>query len=205
MAAMRSFAVLPAAGASSRMGRHKLLLPWRDGTLLSHVISQWLASSVHRVVVTVRGDECELLQVCKSLGVEVAPANTPPVDMKASVGLALQHIRRTYAPCDSDAWLLAPADLVGLDAAAIDAVLAAYDPAEPSVVAPTFAGRRGHPTLFPWRLARQAGDLASHEGLNALVQRSAVCDVPWRDDSILRDVDTRGDYALALAAQLRES
>src|SRR5437667_7548195 len=30
-----------AAGASSRMGRPKLLLPWRDSTVIGHLLGQW--------------------------------------------------------------------------------------------------------------------------------------------------------------------
>ena len=33
--------VILGAGASSRMGRPKLLLPWRDTTVIGQIIRQW--------------------------------------------------------------------------------------------------------------------------------------------------------------------
>ena len=187
------------------MGRHKLLLPWRGGTVLSHVLRQWTASAVDRVVVTLRADDRELAHECSSLGVDVVTAAARLEDMKASAGLALEYIRQACAPSGDDVWLVGPADLPRLRTAAINAVLAAYVPREPSIVAPTFAGRRGHPTLFPWRFAEQVSRLSDNQGLSALVRRAPVREVPWGDDSILRDIDTPRDYALALAAHFPES
>jgi molybdenum cofactor cytidylyltransferase len=204
MAAMRSFAVLPAAGASSRMGMHKLLLPWQDGTIIEQVLASWAQSAVGRVVVVVHGGDGELLHACRKFDVDILPLRERPIDMKESAGVALKHIARAYSPAPSDAWLLAPADLPRVSAGAINAVLAGYDPQQTMAVAPTFAGRRGHPTLFPWSLAEQVNRLAQDEGLSALLMRTSVREVPWGDASILRDVDTPTDYADAVAASSPE-
>jgi molybdenum cofactor cytidylyltransferase len=204
MAAMRSFAVLPAAGASSRMGAQKLLLPWRGQTIIEHVLAAWSRSAVDRVIVVVRHADVELRRACEKFSVDVLPLGERPPDMKASARSALEHIRRAYAPEAHDAWLLAPADLPRLEAGAIDAVLAAYDPLQPTIVVPAFVGRRGHPTLFPWSLAERVDRLSAHEGLNALLPGARVREVPWSDESILRDVDTPADYANAVAGRSQE-
>ncbi len=68
---MRSFAIVPAAGRSVRMGRPKLNLPWGESTVLEHVVQAWLASRVDRVIVVVRRDDERLDELCRSLGVEV--------------------------------------------------------------------------------------------------------------------------------------
>ena len=57
----RSFAVVPAAGRSERMGAPKLLLPLGDSTVIEHVLAAWTASPVTRTVVVVRADDAELL------------------------------------------------------------------------------------------------------------------------------------------------
>ena len=62
----RFFGVIPAAGRSVRMGEPKLLLPWRDGTLIEHVLAQWLASRVACVTVVVHPDDQELAAVCRA-------------------------------------------------------------------------------------------------------------------------------------------
>jgi molybdenum cofactor cytidylyltransferase len=204
MAAMRSFAVLPAAGASSRMGSHKLLLPWRDGTIIEQVLASWTQSAVGRIIVVVHEGDGELLHACKKVDVDVLPLRERPIDMKASAGVAIKHIARAYSPAASDAWLVAPADLPRLTADLINAVLAGYNPRQPTAVAPTFAGRRGHPTLFPWSLAARVEQLSAHEGLSALLLGVHVHEISWSDDSILRDVDTPSDYADAVAVSSPE-
>jgi molybdenum cofactor cytidylyltransferase len=40
-----------AAGASSRMGRPKLLLPWGSTTILGHLLEQWRKAGAHQVAV----------------------------------------------------------------------------------------------------------------------------------------------------------
>jgi molybdenum cofactor cytidylyltransferase len=202
MDGVRSFAVVPAAGVSARMGAPKLLLPWGERTVIEQVLGAWLASDVDRVVVVVRSDDVELLGTCRALPVDVIAAKSPP-DMKASVSMGLSHVQESYSPAPHDAWLLAPADLPRLTAAAINAVIAAHEPESPAAAAPTFDGERGHPVLFPWSCAADVGRLPAGQGVNALLAGLAVREVPWHDDSILRDVDTPCDYVRA--GQLQRS
>jgi molybdenum cofactor cytidylyltransferase len=200
MAGRRTFAIVPAAGESARMGAPKLLLPWGDATVIDQVLAAWRASRVERVVVVARAADDELLVRCASSGVELVTTSGPTPDMKASVRLALEHIERRWQPTQKDAWLLAPADLPRLSAAAIDAVIGASHAAPEQIVAPVYAGRRGHPTLFPWSFAEQAAQLRPSEGINALLAAAPVHEVPWQDDSIVRDVNTPGDYAAAASS-----
>jgi molybdenum cofactor cytidylyltransferase len=200
MAGMRSYAIVPAAGASARMGAHKLLMPLGGQTVIDRVLASWRQSEVTRVVVVVRAADSALLERCIAAGsgVDVVAVPTAPRDMKASALLALQYVAAHYSPDPNDAWLLAPADLPRLSSAAINAVLAAYDPARPSVVAAAFEGERGHPLLMPWALAERVGKLAADAGVNAILEELLVREVVWGDDSILRDVDTPGDFACLL-------
>lgn len=195
MTAFRSYAIVPAAGVSARMGSHKLLLPLGGRTVIERVLESWRNSRVTRTVVVVRRDDAELIGRCLAVGVDVVVASVAPPDMKASVELALGYVRERFAPSPQDAWLLAPADLPRLATAAIDAVLAAYDQARPTAVALTFGGERGHPVLLPWSCCEGVSRLGPNEGVNALLQAAAVREVPWCDDSILRDLDTPHDFA----------
>ena len=40
-ASMKLGVIILAAGASERMGRPKLLLPWGKSTVLAHLLAQW--------------------------------------------------------------------------------------------------------------------------------------------------------------------
>ena len=180
--AMQTFAIIPAAGRSQRMGRPKLLLPWGATTVIAQVIAAWRASRVDRAIMVVHPDDLELAATGRTAGAEVVVPDFAPPDMKASVCVALDCAQR-YRPLPSDAWLVAPADMPGLSTFAIDAVIAAYQ--REATASPTAAssnrvwvaahhGRRGHPALFPWSLAAEVRRLGDAEGLDALLRRHEV-------------------------------
>ena len=176
------------------MGQPKLLLPLGDRTLFEHLISAWTASGVERVVVVIHSNDKKLAGLARNSGADVVVPDRPPEEMKISVRLALEWIEANCRPAETDAWLLAPADMPRLDSAAIDAVLSAYTPAEPRIIVPKHKGRHGHPVLFPWKLAAEVGRLAADKGVNVLLHRHGVVELDYADPCILDDVDTPEDY-----------
>jgi molybdenum cofactor cytidylyltransferase len=197
---MRSFAIIPAAGRSQRMGQPKLLLPWGPSTLIEHVLGAWRASRVAQTVIVVHPHDEHLAELSRQCGALVVQPQTPPSEMKVSVRLGLECIERDFHPHSSDAWLLAPADMPGISPFTIDLLIGAYqsgmDRAEPARIwAPRSAGRRGHPVLFPWRLAAEVERLAADEGINALVARHTIAYLEDADESVIEDLDTPEDYA----------
>src|SRR5262245_47925889 len=92
----RSFAIIPAAGHSIRMGQPKLLMPLEGRPLILHVLAAWLASKSERVVVVVRPDDADLAEVTKCAGAEVVVPAMAPLDMKASLAHGLEHISARY-------------------------------------------------------------------------------------------------------------
>ena len=64
---MRSFAVIPAAGRSQRMGQPKLLLPWGRTTVIEHVLGVWRASRVTHTVIVVHPDDKFLAELSHQL------------------------------------------------------------------------------------------------------------------------------------------
>ncbi len=188
-----SFAVIPAAGKSRRMGRPKLLLPWGNTTVIEAVMSAWNSSAVDHVVVVVDERDEPLADTLSRCECTLVRAEAPP-DMKASVQCALQEIARRWSPLDRDVWLLAPADFPTLSPTWIDALLAKHDPSVPKPLVPTYQVRRGHPVLFPWSLAAVANALPSDVGVNRLLVENPPREVPMRDDGLLADMNTPEEY-----------
>jgi molybdenum cofactor cytidylyltransferase len=184
------------------MGRHKLLLPWGDSTLIEAVLARWQASSVDRVVVVVRPSDEELIRVCRQTEAEVVVPASDPKEMKTSVQIALRHIEERYAPRDSDAWLLAPADMPELPSQVVDKLLLAHANCPVDVLAPTFDGRRGHPVLFSWSVSQDVHQLRADEGVNAILRRHTIHELPCEFAAIHQDLDTPSDYD---AARSREN
>lgn len=177
------------------MGRPKLMLPWKGRTIWEHVLAAWKGSTHDlSIVAVVHPKDHELADLARQAGVDVVVPAAPPEDMKASVRLGLAHLRAKFSPADDAAWVVAPADMPRLRSAVIDTVLCAYNPSLGAIIVPEQAGRRGHPVLFPWKLAGEVDALAADEGLNRIVARHHVVRLPLLDDAILEDLDTPEDY-----------
>ncbi|MCA9169479.1 MAG: NTP transferase domain-containing protein, partial [Planctomycetales bacterium] len=140
---MRSFAIVPAAGKSQRMGQPKLLLPAPDGRpLIQIVVTAWLASNVDHIAVVIRADDQELHDVISALSsldtqrLSIVRATPPPQDMRASIQAGLNWLKQQgpMAPGSSDVWLVAPADLPKLDPLVINQLLANYAVDSPQIL-----------------------------------------------------------------------
>ncbi len=191
---LRRIAIVPAAGTSRRMGRPKLLLPWGASTVLQSVLETWGASQVDRTILVVRSADQPLAEIGYRCGVDVVRTDPAPPDMKDSVRLALDFVRRQYQPDRSAWWLLSPADNPRLPAAVIDRVCRACADTDAEIVVPCCAGRRGHPVALAWPLAETLQTLADGEGVNALFSRHRVECLAVDDPAVLCDIDTLDDY-----------
>jgi molybdenum cofactor cytidylyltransferase len=221
---MTSYAIIPAAGRSRRMGSPKLLLPWGDSTLIGSVLGAWRASRIDWMIVVVHPQDLELADSCRGERVTVVVPHDPPPEMKDSVAAALRHIEDAFSPGPRDCWLLAPADMPNLCPRVIDRLLDEHDrsakaarllgssraadsplnlPQQPSprILAPAHGGRRGHPVLFPWSMASEVHGLSADEGVNQLLKRHAVVEVPCAPDELGADLDTMEDYRRLMPRQ----
>lgn len=194
--ARQVFAVIPAAGHSRRMGQPKLLLSLGGITIIERVVRALSDAGVTASVVVTREEDQALAQVVRQTTAHLVQPNPAPSQMRESVWAALQWIEAQFHPADDDGWLLIPADHPTVDAVIVRHVIAAWSATPERVTLPTFDGRRGHPTIFPWGLMSDVGQLSADQGLNQLVRRlgEGVQELPVNAESVLWDLDTPEDY-----------
>lgn len=214
--------ILPAAGSSRRMGRPKLILPWRGTTILARVVEEFARGGAGPIVVVTpprHHDEFELMvqsvEVLNlSVHVQWVVPEEPLAEMKASIVMGLDALcspaNRSPAPV---AFLLAPADSVGIRADLVRRVIQSFDPNQPEriiVPARRSDGRQGHPVLIPWPVAAAMRALPDGVGVNALFKEEALrrrlgmtafpIELLWVDEEdFLSDLDTPDDYQRLLA------
>lgn len=183
-------AVVLAAGASTRMGRMKALLPLGGHTVIEQVVKSLRTAGVTGIVVVVghRGDA--LRPVLARLGIRVATNAEPRRGMFSSVQTGVRAL-----PADIPAFFLLPADVPLVRPWTLRYLQDGCDLQRHAVVHPCFRGRRGHPPLIAGGLA--APILAAEDpsgGLRTVLQSRSAIDVEVPDRNILFDVDTPDDY-----------
>src|SRR5918994_1608295 len=105
-----TFAVVPAAGHSTRMGQPKLSLRLGGRTVIECVVSALRAGGVQHVVVVIGPHVGDLAAPATLAGADVCLLPEPTPDMRSTVEYGLRWLEQTHAPGPDDFWLLAPAD-----------------------------------------------------------------------------------------------
>ena len=190
MAAITPAAIVPAAGASTRMGRPKLLLPWGTATVLESTLAALREGGVP-VVVVVLAPEGPLAAWQPPHGVRIAVNEEPTWGMLSSILAGLAALSPPPDPL-----LVCPGDLPALRATTVAALLAAYRD-NGGVVVPRHHRRRGHPLLVGPGWQARMPEIAQHErGLRRILELAAgaVHELPVDDPGTLHDVDTPEEY-----------
>ena len=184
-------ALVLAAGASSRMGSAKALIPWRGTPLLRHVATAALESSCDDVFV-VLGFEAERLRGALSgLKVHVAETHRWREGLSASLRAGVEAASLHSAHCGAVLVLLV--DQPYVTAELIDALLAARKASGLAMAASSYADTLGPPAVFDHSLFPALLELEGDQGAKSLLLRnpSAVAQVPFPDGE--RDLDTPAD------------
>ncbi len=187
-------AVVPACGHSTRMGRPKLALPLGDGTVLGHLLAALRTGGADRVIVAIGPHVPQLVPLATAAGADVLQLAEPTADMRATVEHGLRWVAENVTP-QPEGWLLAPADHPAVTADAVRRLCECFrsHPVRP-VTVPVHGGRRGHPTLIPWRLAAEVSRIPPGQGINALLRVAETVEVPVESAGVLTDLDTPDDY-----------
>lgn len=209
MEKQQCYAIVPAAGRSSRMGTPKLLLPWPtkarpDGALIDQVLAAWRSSLVTRTVVVVHPSDRKLHEMCQAWDVDLLVPDLPPPDMTSSLQAGLRHIEAEYSPSESAGCFIGPSDLPNLQTQVIDQIWghalqnwpAAKD--RPCVWTPRFGQQSGHPALLPWNVAVGIRNLPSGTGADSFVRSQERRFVDFPESMMIDDCDTPEEYRRAL-------
>ena len=194
-----AWAILLAAGESSRMGQLKALLPWRGQPLLQHQVSALREGGADRVMVVLGHRADELSPLLEGLGGVEWVLNPDYLEGKTtSIKTGLSAID----PAVVNEILLLNVDQPR-SSADIAHILNTHRSGDSSVTIPTCGGKGGHPIVFSAKLLDEllAIDEES-QGVKAVVQRrpESVNRFPLENPEILLDLNTPEQYRAAVEA-----
>jgi xanthine dehydrogenase accessory factor len=188
---LRIGAVVLAAGASTRMGKNKLLLPVEGEPMVHRTVRRVREAGCDPVVVVTGHEEERVRAALAPLGVRFTESPNPTGPTSASLHAGLRAL-----PADVDAALVMLADMVHITTPMLRAVLDGLESGdEPlgvsrygDVLAPPLVFRRSlWPELLVWH----------GEGCGKAVVRAHQHEARMHDWPVdaLQDVDTPADYA----------
>lgn len=193
-----TLALVPAAGASRRMGRPKLLLPYGTSTILGSLAAALRAGGASPVVIVAAPGDVELQEWARAFGAVVAVNPDPERGMLSSIREGIAALGGASGLAQrGEVVLVAPADLPALRPATVAEVLWRRAAAGAPLAVPVYQGKRGHPLAIAPDLLPEIETLDLSIGLRELLERhaSSVLEVPVDDPGAIRDVDTPEDYA----------
>ena len=182
------------AGGSQRLGRPKQLLPYRDGTLLGHVVGVARACSFDQLVVALGGAAEEVRGEVDLDGAAVVVNDAYGTGCSSSIAAALRIVDPRC-----DVLVLMLGDQPGVTAATVAALLAGRGDAPLAVC--RYEDGRGHPIAFARSTFGALADLHGDKGVWRLLdQRAGEVTEVAVEGAIPLDVDTEEDYAAVLAS-----
>ena len=196
MADVPSFAgVVPASGASRRMGRAKATLPLEGRTFLERVTASLRDGGCDPVFVVFDPTDAAVAAEVARLGgdtsIERVENPDPGEGPITSLRLALARV-----PEDREgvAWL--PLDYPLVDGRAVARLVEAARASGADLTLPVHEGKRGHPALFRRTLFDELADPALEGGARIVVHRHLedACLVPFEGSGVVTDVDTPEAY-----------
>jgi molybdenum cofactor cytidylyltransferase len=180
-------AVILSAGASSRMGRPKALLPYREGTFLEHLIQ---VTRHPRIGVTriVLGAGAELIRTIAKLDPSAVILNPEWEQGQLS---SIRAGLRSLEGIDTDGIVLCPVDHPLVSARLVNDLVERFYEEKKAIVLPTYNGRRGHPVIFSNALYSDLFAAPAEKGARAVVWAHAaeVLEVPTDEEGVILNLN----------------
>jgi molybdenum cofactor cytidylyltransferase len=194
-------AVILSAGASSRMGRPKALLPYREGTFLEHLIrvTRHPRIGVTRIVL---GAGAEAIQSAAKLDPSLVVLN--PDWEKGQLSSICAGVRSLIG-IDTDGMVLCPVDHPLVSAGLVSELVERFYGEGKAVVVPTYKGRRGHPAIFSSALYAELLAAPVDKGARAVVWAHAgeVLEVPTDEEGVVLNLNDPEMLKRALGMDLK--
>jgi molybdenum cofactor cytidylyltransferase len=193
--------IILAAGASSRMGQPKALLPIGQDSFVTRVCRTLLEAGVDDLVVVAGPEHAAVAEAVRVAGLTVRVVENPRRD-DGQLSSVLAGLAVADRP-GVDAVLVHLVDAPLVRPETVRAVLDAFRRTHAPVVRPAVEGRHGHPVLFSRQVFDDLRRADRAVGAKAVVRAHAadVCDVPVDDEGACQDIDTPEDYARLAGAR----
>jgi molybdenum cofactor cytidylyltransferase len=187
-------AVVPAAGMSTRLGRNKLLLPFKGQPLIAHAVDTLMASGVDEIIVVLGHDADQVRGAIANKDVRFVENPDYRLGLSTSVRAGFAAV-----PAQTTGIMIYLADQPLLEVGEVDFLiraLAEAGKANKSIVVPFFRGQRGNPVIVKATYKASLLAITGDTGCRRLIKENPdqVLTVEMESDHVVRDIDTIEAY-----------
>ncbi|EJO5348642.1 molybdenum cofactor cytidylyltransferase [Clostridium botulinum] len=185
-------AVIMASGYSSRMGKNKLILPFKGKTIIDHVIDSVKKCDFKEIILVCK--EKAVLDIGKNKNILTILNPNAYRGQSESIKLGILNT------CSSDAYMFFTGDQPLIDPYTINLLLNTFKKNNSYIIIPKYKNKIGCPTIFPKKFKGELLNLKGDIGGKAIINNhlKEVLFVDLKKDCCLLDIDTIKDYKYIL-------
>lgn len=184
--------VILAAGASTRMGTPKQLLPYGEHTLLSHTVEVAIASICHPIIVILGAYAEQIRPEISQYPIQILENTRWNEGMSSSIQVGIQALDK--ASEKPDAVVVTLCDQPFISTQLVNQLVETYFTTGKPIIASEYAGTLGVPTLFSSSFFPNLMDLKGAAGAKKIIEKYSdrVFSIPFLEGTV--DIDTPEEY-----------
>ena len=189
----RNIAILIlAAGSSSRMGRPKQLLPWKNTNLLGNAMNQAIAAKSNAVFVVLGANSEAIRKKIIAHKVEVIDNPNWKLGLGSSIGAGISFLVEKKLEFDGILIMLADQPLIDLNH--LNLMMKTFYSTNKSIIATSYGNRAGVPAIFDKAYFDDLKYLTNDYGAKQIIEynKSEVFIIDAK--SKITDIDTETEY-----------
>ena len=177
------------------MGRPKLLLPWRDTTVVGHLLAQWREIGAGQIVIVLRAADAALAAELDRLNFPKPDRIENPQPERGMFSSIVCAANWNGWRKGISSWAIVLGDQPHLQAETLRQVLEFSVQNKAAICQPAFGGRTRHPVILPRQAMvelKNSGAATLKEFLKLTTAPRVQCSVA--DAGLSLDMDTPEDY-----------
>ena len=179
-----------AAGASTRMGEPKQLLPWKSTTLLNHCLNEVVQAKVHQTFVVLGAYHQKIQATINQTDIQCIVNKNWKTGMGSSIALAAQALKNK----DIDGLLIVLADQPFVKTNYLDIILKEFRPKNKQIIATDYTNTIGVPVIFDKHYFEELSLLKEKQGAKKLIHQYTQNVIKIIPDFKHQDIDTPEVY-----------
>ena len=187
--------VILGAGASARMGKPKLLLPWRGTTVIGEILSQWRELGAAQIGIVLRPNDAALAAELDRLNFSEAERIENPQPERGMFSSIVCAANWSGWRKDISRYAIVLGDQPHLRVETLRELINFHAQNADAICQPLAGGKLAHPAILPspaWVELKSSGAATLKDFLKLAAAPRVQC--PVNDSGLLLDMDTPEDY-----------